>query len=112
MDAAMQGDNLPIDQLLEQLLQSMQAKESVIVRTASLQWIVSLRAKDPKLMMRRSTFQRLLAPLFDVLRHSEDEVVVAALRILAQILDGRSVADDDSLDEDQLDLYQAVIRRV
>jgi len=103
--------DIPVDKLVDQLLQSMQLKDRMIVRTACLQWICMLLEQSPAQMKRRSTWHRLCTPIFDTLLHSDDEVVVAALRVLAQIMEGRNVDEDDVQDGDG-DLFTEVVHQL
>mmetsp|Transcript_88456 Transcript_88456/g.245644 ORF Transcript_88456/g.245644 Transcript_88456/m.245644 type:complete len:743 (-) Transcript_88456:31-2259(-) len=107
-------NDIPVDKLVDQLLQSMQSKESmVIVRTACLQWICMLLVQSPAQMLQRNTLKRLLQPIFDTLMDADDEVVVAALRVLAQIMEGRNVEEDDLQDEGgEGDLFTVVAHRL
>lgn len=106
--------DIPVDKLVDQLLTSMRQKESMVVRTACLQWICMLLQQSPGQMLRRGTLHRLFEPIFDTLLHSDDEVVMAALRVLAQIMEGRS-AEEDALvhdEEEGKDLFTIVTHRL
>jgi len=105
-------NSIPVDQLVEQLLNSIQVRDSMVVRTACLQWICMLLVQSPVQMLRRSTLDRLCDPIFDTLQHPDDEVMVAALRVLAQIMEGRNPEDDEIQDEHGSNLFQVMSQRL
>jgi len=103
---------IPVDLLVEQLLDSIQKRDSNAVRTACLQWICMLIAQSPAQMLRRTMLDRLIPPIFETLQHPDDEVMVAALRVLAQIMEGRNPEEDDIEDEHGSSLFQVMAHRL
>ncbi|CAE8639092.1 unnamed protein product [Polarella glacialis] len=103
------GDEIPVDKLVDKLVTSMRTKDSVsdsmVVHTACLQWICMLLAQSPKKMLQRRTLQRLFTPIFESLVHPDDEVVVASLRVLAQIMEGAAIggSEQELFDEEFFD---------
>jgi len=79
-----------------------------------LQWICMLLAQSPVKMREASTLNRLFTPIFETLLHREDEVVLAALRVLAQIMEGSAAIEDkgDAYDEDGKSLFTEVTHRL
>lgn len=64
-------------------------------------------------MLRRSTLQRLFEPIFHTLVLPDEEVVVAALQVLANIMGGRNPDEDRLEDEDGAgDLFSVVTQRL
>lgn len=105
--------DIPVDRLVDNLLQSMKERESMVVRTACLQWICMLLAQRQAQMLQRGTLDRLFTPIFDTLLHPDDEVVAAALTVLAQVMEGRSPARDDAPDGEACeDLFTVVTHRL
>eukprot|EP00933_Yihiella_yeosuensis_P023856 TRINITY_DN18539_c0_g1_i1.p1 TRINITY_DN18539_c0_g1~~TRINITY_DN18539_c0_g1_i1.p1 ORF type:complete len:854 (+),score=155.56 TRINITY_DN18539_c0_g1_i1:94-2562(+) len=111
-------DDLPVDKLVEQVLESMETRDGVqastnrgghdssfSVHTACLQWICMLLSFGPKQMLERRILQSLLKQIFWSLMHEDDEVVVSSLRVLAEIMkEGKNgAADQDLFDEDLFD---------
>eukprot|EP00929_Paragymnodinium_shiwhaense_P028686 TRINITY_DN16583_c0_g1_i1.p1 TRINITY_DN16583_c0_g1~~TRINITY_DN16583_c0_g1_i1.p1 ORF type:complete len:753 (+),score=205.81 TRINITY_DN16583_c0_g1_i1:67-2325(+) len=88
-------DDISTDDLVDELLSSLKRRESIAVRTACLQWICMLLTRRQAQMLERSTLNRFFNPIFDTLKHPEDEVVVAALTALAQIMRGRTPEQDE-----------------
>eukprot|EP00927_Polykrikos_kofoidii_P079306 TRINITY_DN76093_c0_g1_i1.p1 TRINITY_DN76093_c0_g1~~TRINITY_DN76093_c0_g1_i1.p1 ORF type:complete len:721 (+),score=133.72 TRINITY_DN76093_c0_g1_i1:126-2288(+) len=103
-------DEIPVDRLADQLLQSMQSRESMVVRTACLQWICMLLSLKQAQLLQKSTLNRLVAPIFDTLLHPNDEVVVAALTVLAQIMTG-CMPEEDTVDG-QSDHFSVVTHKM
>jgi len=72
-----------------------------------------LLAHSPAQMLRRSTLQRLFDPIFHTLVLPDEEVVVAALQVLANIMGGRNPDEDRLQDEDiDSDLFSLVTQRL
>jgi len=106
-------EEIPVDALVERMIRSMQERESMAVRTACLQWICMLLEHSPGQMLRRSTLQRLFEPIFVTLALPDEEVVVAALQVLANIMGGRNPDEDRLQDEDiDSDLFSLVTQRL
>lgn len=108
------SNDIPVEELVEQLLKSLQVKEqSMVVCTACLQWICMLLAQSPVQMRQAGTLNRLFTPIFETLLHREDEVVLAALRVLAQIMEGRGLLDEGAaLDAEGKSLFTEVTHRL
>jgi len=104
-------EDIPVARLVDQLLASMQQRDSMVVRTACLQWICMLLGQPKSQMRQRSTLDRLFRPIFDTLLHPDDEVVVAALTVLAQIMEGRT-PETDEVSEEGEDLFTEVTHRL
>merc|ERR1712032_107946 len=92
--------------------QAAETPQSVPHRTACLQWICMLLAQSPEEMLQRDMLHRLFAPLFDTLVHPDDEVVVAALRVLAQIMELRDDKQDFLQDDNGDDTFTVVTKRL
>jgi len=106
------NSEIPVDRLVDKLIESMKSKESMVMRTACLQWVCMLIAQSPTQTLKRDTLHRLFSPIFETLLHPDDEVVAAALRVLAMIMEGRSCAEDSLPDENGDDLFTAVTHRL
>jgi len=107
------GHGSLVDMLVQQLITSLQSKESIAVRTACLQWICMLLARSPAQMLQRGTLQLLFTPIFETLTQQSDEVVLAALRVLAQIMEARKISEDGlAHDDDGKDLFTVVTHRL
>jgi len=106
-------DFVPADTLLDRMIKSMEERESMAVRKTCLQWICMLLAHSPAQMLRRATLQRLFDPILDTLVLPDEEVVLAALQVLANIMSGRSGDEHRLEDEDSGgDLFSAVTQRL
>jgi len=104
-------DDVPVSVLVDKLLDSMQSK-AMVVRTACLQWVCMLLSQSPAQMLQHDSLHKLFDPVFDTLLHPEDEVVVAALRVLARIMEGRDTSKDDMPLENSPDLFTDVTHRL
>mmetsp|Transcript_35389 Transcript_35389/g.69936 ORF Transcript_35389/g.69936 Transcript_35389/m.69936 type:complete len:741 (-) Transcript_35389:71-2293(-) len=106
-------EEIPVSPLVDRLIRSMQERESMAVRTACLQWICMMLAHCPAQMLRRSTLQRLFDPIFHTLVLPDEQVVVAALQVLANIMGGRNPEEDWLEDEDSSgDLFSVVTQKL
>merc|ERR1719420_2628956 len=84
----------PVAHLVEHLLQAMTMdSQSMVVRTACMQWVYMILSRRPGPKLKRDTLERLFNPVFDTLLHPETEVVVAALKVLAQIMEHQDVEE-------------------
>lgn len=64
-------------------------------------------------MLQRDMLDQLFPPIFSTLRHPDDEVVVAALSVLAQIMKGRSSEEDTTQEEsDRPDYFPVVVDKL
>lgn len=106
------SSGVPAGVLVDRLVQAMQAKSSMVVQTACLQWVCMLLSRSPEQLLKRGTLHSVLTPIFETLLHPEDEVVVAALRVLAQIMEGRTAEEDVLPHADQEDLFAMVTQRL
>lgn len=111
--------NLPVDGLVRELLRAMRSEGkmmngSMVVRTACLQWICMLLVQSSERMLVRPTLDLLFEPIFETLQHTDDEVVAAALGVLAQIMQGRKEEEEDCMDErvQGRDLFTVVADRL
>jgi len=120
MVPTLEGD-LPVDQALDQLLESLQPlqqkeflqqRQSMDVRTVCLQWICMLLERSREKMLTRATLDRLFDPIFKTLEHENDEVVAATLCVLAQIMEGRNREEEDALDPEGRDLFAVVTHKL
>lgn len=103
---------VPASALVDRLVQAMQSKSSMVVQTACLQWVCMLLSRAPEQLLVRGTLHMVLTPIFETLLHPDDEVVVAALRVLAQIMEGRAAEEDSLPHAAQEDLFGAVTQRL
>lgn len=103
---------MPVNALVDQLLQAMQSRDSMVVRTACLQWVCLLLEQCPERMLHRPTLDRLFDPIFETLKHTEDEVVAAALNVLAQIMEGRKAEQDEMANDMGHDLFTFLANRL
>lgn len=103
---------VPAGALVDRLVQAMHAKSSMVVQTACLQWVCMLLSRSPEQLLQRGTLHSVLTPIFETLLHPEDEVVVAALRVLAQIMEGRTADEDVLPHAAQEDLFAVVTQRL
>lgn len=106
---------MKVEPLVCRLLSHMQTQaspQSVPQRTACLQWICMLLAQNPAQMLQRDMLHRLFSPLFGTLMLPDDEVVVAALRVLAQIMEGRDQKEDEKEDSEGDDTFTVVAKRL
>merc|ERR1712176_1372772 len=87
-------NNVPVARLVDRLLKSMEAKDTHVVRTACLQWCSMLLQEHRREMQQGNTLQRLYPVIFETIMHCDDDTVVAALRVLAQIMEGRNLEED------------------
>jgi len=106
-------EEVPVDPLVDRLIRSMEERESMAVRTACLQWICMLLSHSPAQMLQRSLLHRLFDPIFQTLVLPEEQVVVAALQVLAQIMSGCNPYKDRLEEEDGAgDLFSVVTQRL
>jgi vacuole morphology and inheritance protein 14 len=108
------NNDFPVEELVERLLVSLQAKDqSMVVCTACLQWICMLLAQCPEKMLKAPTLQRLFVPIFETLLHRDDEVCLASLQVLAQIMqkNGSAISPEQGSSEEK-DLFSEVTHRV
>eukprot|EP00971_Amphidinium_carterae_P196550 3900700-Amphidinium_carterae.2 len=96
-----------VDQLVNFMGESGSSPNHIVVRTACLQWVCMLMALSPEGISKSVTplssaaqdvqrdsnllRDKILRPVLDTLRHSETEVVVAALKVLAQVMEGKAL---------------------
>jgi len=91
-------EEIPVDPLVERMIRSMQERESMTVRVTCMQWICMLLNHSPAQMLRHPTLPRLFDPIFRTLSLSDEEVVVAAVQVLAMIMGARN-RDEDRLND-------------
>lgn len=65
----------------------------VVVQVACLQWICLLLADSPQQMLQKETMKELFMPIFENLMHPHDQVVIASLRVMAQIMEAHPVEE-------------------
>lgn len=107
------NDDFPVGELVERLLVSIQTKDqSMVVCTSCLQWVCMLLAQCPDKMLKTPTLQRLFVPIFETLLHRDDEVCVAALQVLAQIMEDRTPEQGGLETIDGKDLFCDVTHRL
>lgn len=107
------GKDMPAENLIDALLKCMSDnKASMVVRTACLQWMCMLLVHSPKHVVQTATLTKLFALIFETLLHPDDEVVVAALRVLAQIMEGRTMDDKSGISVDGNDAFTVVTTRL
>jgi len=113
MGAQKLENDIPVEQLVDKLLTSMQTRDTQVVRTACLQWICMLLAQSRGQMLNKGTLSRIYPPIFETLLRDDDEVVVAALRVLAQIMEGGTMPEEGLQDEDgDGDLFTMIAHRL
>ncbi len=66
------------------------AADNVVLKTAALQWLCMLLSNRPEEMLELS--MELFDPLFQTLSHPDTEVVIAALQVLARIMNEAKVS--------------------
>ncbi|CAK9059947.1 unnamed protein product [Durusdinium trenchii] len=105
-------DCLPVDELVSTVCAQLtppiapdgrpkreQEQRNVTIQTiACFQWICLLLTNSPQKMLEKKTMKELFTPVFNSLTSTDDEVVIAALRILAKIMEAHppealSIAD-------------------
>ncbi|CAJ1385852.1 unnamed protein product [Effrenium voratum] len=82
---------LRVDELVETLKQRLgklrDGEAAMVVHIACLQWICLLLVHRPQQMLQRKIVKELFMPIFESLNHANDEVVIASLRVLAQLME-------------------------
>merc|ERR1712113_102802 len=72
-----------------------------------------LLAQSRGQMLNKGTLSRIYPPIFETLLRDDDEVVVAALRVLAQIMEGGTMPEEGLQDEDgDGDLFTMIAHRL
>lgn len=95
------GESLPVQALVAKLSELLVAQGKrpegegpMVVHIACLQWICLLLSDSPAAMLRKETLKELFMPIFESLLHPNDEVVITALRVLAQIMEAKPVEEE------------------
>lgn len=103
---------IAVEQLVDQLVLSMQSKDSMVVRIACLQWVCMLLGRNPSQMLAKPMLPKILTPIFETLLHPENEVVIAAVAVLARIMEGRNKEEDEVGGEDDANLFIVTTRQI
>lgn len=78
---------LPVQDMLGRLLDSMTTRGSVVMKTVCIQWIFMLLDRDPIAVLRPSGLNPIFNPILETVQDDNDEVVAAALGVLARLME-------------------------
>merc|ERR1712129_357406 len=94
-------EDMPVRALLDHMSMSINERpDNMPWRGTCLHWACMLLAHRPAQMLSRATLQQLEDQIFDTLVLPDEEVVLAALQVLAGIMSGLSTDGDRLEDED------------
>mmetsp|Transcript_108187 Transcript_108187/g.312659 ORF Transcript_108187/g.312659 Transcript_108187/m.312659 type:complete len:741 (-) Transcript_108187:145-2367(-) len=110
------SSELPVDALIGQLKSSMRpssrSRGCCVVRTDCLQWMCLLLSRSTDKALRMKMMDNFGNAIFETLKGQDDEVVAAALDVLALIMEGRRDKDEDVRDEEGRDFFDVVANRL